>query len=273
MTTRNISGHCLWASSKIVRLVTVLVAFVACGAAFGQVPNPPADLQLGDSGGWPDATNTGVPKGATLTNSGSITTSSSGQVIQNLNITGLIHVKHDNVIIRNVRINGPFGRWAAISSDNNAKGAVIEDCEVNGNRTLGSYGIGIGGTVRRCKVWGVENGLTPQSNALYEDNYVYSLNPSGNDPHTDAVPIQGGPSNVTLRHNTFDTSGSTGFNATVFLNGYFGPMDNILFDNNRFIGIGKGSWGEQGYNIYSYTTPAWGSADKHSLSQQSNSAG
>ena len=167
----------------------------------------------------------------------SITTSSSGQVIQNLNITGSIHVKHDNVIIRNVRINGPFGRWAAISSDNNAKGAVIEDCEVNGNRTLGSYGIGIGGTVRRCKVWGVENGLTPQSNALYEDNYVYSLNPSGNDPHTDAVPIQGGPSNVTLRHNTFDTSGSTGFNATVFLNGYFGPMDNILFDNNRFIGI------------------------------------
>ena len=79
------------------------------------------------AGGYPNAANTG-PSGA-LTPSGSITTSSSGQVIQNLDINGSIRVQHNNVTIRNVRIRS---NGQAISILGNT-GLLVEDCELDGN--------------------------------------------------------------------------------------------------------------------------------------------
>jgi len=220
-----------------------------------QALGAPANLRLGSgSGPDPDASNTGVPTGVTLTNSGSIVTTSNGQVIQNLNVTGSIEVRHSNVTIRRCRITGPFSIWAGIGRNNSSTGTLVEDCEVNGNRALGSYGIGVSGTVRRCRVWGVENGLNPQANSTYEDNYVYGLNPTGTDPHSDAVPMQGGTSNVIVRHNTLDITGASGFNAHFFINSYFGATDNVLIDNNLLVGVPAV---RQGFNFYSYRDGTW----------------
>src|SRR3954466_3550073 len=58
---------------------------------------------------FPDANCTGVLPGVARTNSGSMTTSSNGQVIENLNVNGTITVRHSNVTIRNVKVTNPGG--------------------------------------------------------------------------------------------------------------------------------------------------------------------
>jgi hypothetical protein len=229
------------------------VGLILTRQLFGAVLTAPTNFRM-ISTAWPDATNTGVPSGTTLTNSGTITTTSAGQVIQNLNVTGGISVAHNNVTIRNCRVTG-IKSWAVIEQNGSVTGTLIEDCEADGERRLGSYGIGVSGTVRRCNVHGVENGLNPQSGSLYENNWVWGLNPTGTDPHSDACPAQGGTSNVIVRHNTLDITGSVGFNATFFINSYFGNTDNFLVDNNLMIGVPAAT---QGFNIYSYRYTSWG---------------
>lgn len=237
---------------RFLRNSMTLLAIPCLGVStLAQALDIPGQFRFVTNTPFPDATNTGVPAGITLTNSGSITTQANGQVIQNLNISGYINVRHANVIIRQCKVTNNDRQWAAIVGGPNT---LVEDCEVDGSRTLGSYGIGVSGTVRRCKVYGVENGLNPQSNSTYEDNYVYGLNPTGVDPHSDAVPMQGGASNVIVRHNTLDITGSTGFNAHFFINSYFGATDNVLIENNLCIGVPAV---KQGLNCYSYRDGSW----------------
>src|SRR4051812_10728163 len=80
---------------------------------------------------FPDASCTGVLPGVTRTSSGSITTTSAGQVIQNLNVSGRITVNHDNVTIRNVKITNPSG-VAITNISSQSKNLLIEDVELDG---------------------------------------------------------------------------------------------------------------------------------------------
>src|SRR5688572_30489076 len=81
---------------------------------------------------FPDANCTGTLPGVARTSSGSITTSSNGQIIQNLNISGSIFVQHANVIIRNVRITNPGGVAVANAAGGTGSSFTLEDCELDG---------------------------------------------------------------------------------------------------------------------------------------------
>jgi hypothetical protein len=84
--------------------------------------------------GYPDATNTGVPAGTTLTPSGSITASTNGQVIEGKDITGTVVIAADNVTIRDSRIfTKSTGSTAVININNGADNFTLEDSEVGGN--------------------------------------------------------------------------------------------------------------------------------------------
>lgn len=104
--------------------------------------------------GYPDPAynnNTGTTSvGATSTcsslpSSGSVTASTSGQTIQNLNITGGIEVNAPNVTISNVCVTDPNGGSGelAISIESNATNLLIEHTTVAGTSSTNALDTGI----------------------------------------------------------------------------------------------------------------------------------
>jgi len=84
--------------------------------------------------GFPDATNTGVPRGTALTPSGSLTVSDDGATVNGLRVTGSVTVDADDVTIENSRIvqpSGGEGSYAVILNEG-ADGFTIHDSEVLG---------------------------------------------------------------------------------------------------------------------------------------------
>ncbi len=84
--------------------------------------------------GYPDATNTGVPAGTTLTSVNSVTLSA-GQTLEGKIVTDGVRVTGANVTIRNSVIKTPDGGngSTAIEMGNGATNFTIEHSEVTGN--------------------------------------------------------------------------------------------------------------------------------------------
>lgn len=181
---------------------------------------------------YPDASNTGVPAGTVLTvHEGDWTITTNGMVIDAMDIRGALVVNADNVVVKRTKITN--ASWLQIQL--NGKNDIVEDCEVDGtgNNNDGSYGILGAGTFLRNNIHGVENGITPSSNTIIQDNYVHDLKASGS-PHYDGIQIDGGVSNIQIRHNTIiNTNDNT---SAVMMDNYFGPLDNIVVDNNYLSG-------------------------------------
>jgi hypothetical protein len=191
------------------------------------------------SGAWPDATNTGVPLGAVLTNRSGFTVTTPGAVIQNLNVTGTIVVKAANVLIKNCRINANGNFWGVDADGFNAN---VMDCEIFNSYKSNAGILGQGGTYTRVHVHGFEHGIMTEGGCLLQDCYIHDL--AGADIlHTDGVNIQAG-SNTTVRHchiESFDTS-------CIIIKDDFTAISNILVDNNRLINTpGK----QTAYCVYS----------------------
>ncbi len=89
--------------------------------------------------GYPDATNTGVPPGVSLTPSGAITVTDDGTTLSGLRITGTVTVAADDVTIEDSRIaerSGGTGSYAVILNQG-ADNFTIHDSEVLGPATPG----------------------------------------------------------------------------------------------------------------------------------------
>jgi hypothetical protein len=105
-------------------------------------PTPPA---------WPTPATTGFRGAgvseASLTPSGSITTSTDGQVIDRMDITGGITVRHNNVTIRNSRINytGDYGVRVETVNGVCPQGTVIQYVEIDGTNAAEYHSPGYDG--------------------------------------------------------------------------------------------------------------------------------
>jgi hypothetical protein len=210
----------------------------------GFVPNLINNPSLG---GYPDATNTGVPTGVSLTNSGSLNVTTNGAIIQNLNIVnGNIAVNADNVTIRNCRIT----TYDYYPIENMGDNLVVEDCEITGTEDTVTAAVSFSNyTARRLNVSGSADGFKANADVTIEDCYIHDLMVT-QDSHNDGIQSTGG-NNVTVRHNTIDTntagvaiqfgSTNTGWLVTENLiratgwafNGGSGTSNNT-FTNNRF---------------------------------------
>lgn len=174
----------------------------------------------------------GVPEGdprdprlaADLSASGSITTSSNGQVIEELDISGNITIEHDNVIIRKCRITGSAGAGSGyyVIDNGDGKKFTIEDCTINGNYSKNKAVLAgpKGMHMKRCDIYGSEDAVYLSSNIDDEDlsypDEVTSVTPNGAnhviedslfrgnasidpDPHSDGLQIDGGTDIVVRR--------------------------------------------------------------------------
>ncbi len=201
-----------------------------------------------------------------LTPSGSITTNQDGQVIENLDINGIINISHNDVLIRNVRVRGVTTNAVLIRPNSGVTGTVIEHCEVESLATESEKTNGIGflgnyTTVRYCEVKGSNgDGIKAESNSLYEYNYVHMTKEPGHAVHLDG--LQGsGDSDWTARYNVVDMRHEDGGNSSLFAQGWNGSscrlIANVTFHNNYING------GNHGINV------AGGKKDKCPQSEDS----
>lgn len=200
-------------------------------------------LDEAPSSTWPNEANTGVPKGAVLeVRKGDVVTVRDDQVIEELDISGSVYIKHNNVTVQRSRITAAATYQVKIELGKT--GAIVQDCEINGVGTGndGSNGIAGQGTFLRNNIYNVENGITLQGEgaSLIRDNFIHDLKASG-PAHYDGIQIDGSISNATITHNTIINS----YNQTsaIMIDNYFGPISNITVDNNLLIG--------GGYTVYS----------------------
>jgi hypothetical protein len=193
---------------------------------------PPPPLPPPPPSGFPNADNTGVPPGTTLTPSGTIYANTAGQVIDGRDVSGSIVVKAPNVTIRNTRIRS--GDWTAV--DNSSTGLTIVDSTLEG----GGQGVQFGlacvfeadeTTIRRVEISGCENGIdvSPESaglcsnDVLVEDSWIHDMNYTATsehpDPHTDGIQINECANHITIRHNTIrpQVSGTPGTTSAIIM--------------------------------------------------------
>lgn len=183
--------------------------------------------------GYPDATNTGVPAGVSLTSSGSITVTQDGAVVQNMLVNGQIVVRANNVTIKDTRIIS--GDYYPI--DYSASGLLVQDSEIIGTSGDVTAGMSFSDyTARRVEITGTSDGFKADANVLIEDCYVHGLYVSASS-HNDGVQTTGG-SNVRLNHNTFKLGDQDGINAIVQFGTEGSQNSNWTITNNLLDGGG-----------------------------------
>jgi len=173
---------------------------------------------------FPNATNTGVRPGVSLTDSGSVTSTHDGQVISGLNVTGQIVIVHDDVIVEDCRVNCTGeGGCIVIPEPTQVTGVIVRYCEAfalpqPGQRaeTYAQAGIGgwrnhLNGTmgdmqeIAFCNVHGVDNALYGGTGSIH-DNYAHDFVSwrTGEQLHQDGLQTYGWTDAAGLRfvHNT-----------------------------------------------------------------------
>ena len=193
------------------------------------------------SNAWPNATNTGVPAGTTLTPSGSLTITTPGTVISGLNITGVVTIKASNVTLENCKITS--ASFFAIVAQAGVTGVVIKNCEIDGgglsNPNTGTYGVYIEGggvTVSNCNIHGVGSGVTINGGpALIENNYIHDLN-AGPGTHYNGIQYNGGGTAglIDIEHNTIINQNNQ--TDAVMIDNQFGPVNGVTVNNNLLVG-------------------------------------
>jgi len=169
-------------------LVCAAVLSLACSLAAAQrIPIP---------AGFPNAATTGYT--GTLTPVGAMTVTVPGTVLENLDIPGTLHIKADNVTVRNCRIRG--GGNYGVQCNWGYTGAVIEDCTIDG---LGNTGKGVlcaNTTIRRCEIRNWGDGIFYVHNTVVEDTWIHLLY-YADQSHNDGIQTMGARDCV-FRHNT-----------------------------------------------------------------------
>lgn len=226
-----------WHAARVAGAVALLQASLGMAAEPGGPQRPPS------TSFWPDATNTGPPAELKLKSSAALTIDVAGTTISGLDIEGGVIVNADNVTIEMSRISGKA--WAVIKIDPHQTGVVVRDCTIDGLGAApdgnGNQGIMGQGTFLRNNIFNVENGIVlTGNNSLIEGNFIHDLE-AGGAPHYDGIQIDGGISDVIIRHNTIINShGAAG---AIMIDNEFGPVSNVAIEGNLLAG---GS-----YTIYS----------------------
>lgn len=221
-----IDSGTLLASNRVVATVS---------AAPPSPPPPPPP------GGYPNASNTGVPPGTTLTTRSAFTANTAGAVYTGLNVTGCISVTAPGVTIQNSKVECIDVQSGAAANPANPR-LTVQDVEVDCiNNDRGWFGKGIIGrnfTVIRTDIIRCEDGVYVTGNTFtLKDSFIHDLDAvTGADPHNDGIQIDNDGSNGVIDHNTIyavDTS------AIQFCNNTGCPTEsNVTISNNLLAGGG-----------------------------------
>ena len=195
---------------------------------------------------YPNATNTGVQAGTNLTTyNGQLTLSTPGQVVSGLIITGGVQITASNVTLKDCIIEVPNSANWNVGIAGGLTGVVLQNCEIVGagtSGTLGSYGIYVQGnsqvTINAVNIHDVGQGLVlNDGQVILENSYIHDLN-AGSGTHYEDVGYFGAAKSSTFSLNIQNNTLINQHNQTaaVFLQNYFGGLNNITVNNNLLVG-------------------------------------
>ena len=227
---RRVGRTGVWlALSCAVTLVVTYVLIISHRATSLLMPLPPSTMA-----GWPDATNTGVPAGTTLTKyTGPCTITTAGAVLNSVDASGCsaILIRAKNVTIKNSltpRIDATDWTGPSVSiTDSTVKGGTWSDGAIWGSNI----------TALRVNVTGGQHSFHCADTCSVVDSWLHDqYNPSGQSYHNNAFITNGG-SNMVVNHNTLActpllNSTNGGCTADVSLFGDFEPVNNVTVENN-----------------------------------------
>jgi hypothetical protein len=204
----------LGAALALVVLVVVGVGVVGGGEAFAAGLSDPSALTVHD---------------------GSMTVTTNGAVIENLEIRGRLVIEASNVTVRNTWIYAGGTAWTVHVKSGSAR---FENVEIGHPSHRGSAGIGGNNiTAIGVDIHHVEDGIKLGSSSVYSGVRVHDLASPSSSPHSDAVQVEGGSTNSTVKNSVLSSlgSGSIG-NSAVIVKSDFGQPKNITFANNYMNG-------------------------------------
>jgi hypothetical protein len=226
-----------------LRDAVAIAAFVISTAIGRCYAEPREGVVPGSGSDWPDTTNTGVSSAEPLVATDGMVVDKPGTVISRADVRGGIVIAADDVTVERSRIRARD--WSVIKINPGVKRAVVQDCTIDGMGSApdgtGSQGIMGQGSFLRNDISNVENGIVVTGDdTLIQGNFIHDLQ-AGGAPHYDGIQIDGGISNLVMRHNTIINShGAAG---AVMMDNQFGPLTNVVLEDNILAG---GS-----YTIYS----------------------
>lgn len=188
--------------------------------------------------GFPDASNTGVPAGTTLTTvNGDVHTTSNGQIINAMDIHGTLWIDNSNVTVKNTKVTGGGGSsWAInVGSNTNVTGVVVQDCTIDAGKSDQGGITGEGFSIYRCDISNGENAARPGGNALIQDCYMHTFRSSSSGPHYDGVEVYSGTGSKIV-HNTIILDQDE--TSTVNVQADFGNISGTVIDHNLLDGGG-----------------------------------
>lgn len=180
---------------------------------------------------WPDATNTGVQPGITLTTyTGNYTITASGTTIENKRLNDWLDIKNGatNITIRNCEWTG--GAPWAIRCNEAGPNILIEYCTIRGGSGIRGTGVALRGTIRNCKITNYENGIVLEdgTNLTVTGNYVADLyNPT--EAHPDGIAMHGGQNGVLVENNHVVACGTS----AIYVKADFAACQNVTVNHNK----------------------------------------
>lgn len=197
-------------------------------------PGLPVDLT-----GYPSPSNTGPRFAPTDTTSGTLISSAPSQVIERLDITGRIIVRHSNVTVRDVTVHSTNLYAILVEAPSGGScptGVTIEYTEVEGldpgtaTHTTGIYA-NCGTTIDHVYIHGTSLGVRLLNDSTLTNSYLHaSRNFAG--AHREGVICNGGARN-TLQHNSIFCTGG-GCTAALSPLGDFAAIEDWLIQDNLF---------------------------------------
>jgi hypothetical protein len=202
--------------------------------------------------GFPDADNTGVPAGVTLTPfTEPCSFHTDNQVIDRkiVDCADGIQVYASNVTFRNSIVN------RAVETNLTGASITIVDSEVRAGATSWAAVSGTNVTVLRSEITGGQHSVRCDGNCLVQDSYLHD---QFNDPdssfgyHNNGFLSNGG-SGMVLRHNTLwctppDNEIGGGCSTNLSLFGDFASITDVTVENNFFHATPAAYCGSFGYN-------------------------
>lgn len=192
---------------------------------------------------FPTIASTG-PRTANLTASGPVTSSSDGQIIQNLDVTGQVNIRNDNVVVRDVRIHGTGTYMITTSKKSDGQCPVnvrFEYIEIDGAQAAENdipiYSACGNMTIDHAYVHNVGRSSRLTNNVTVSNSYVFSNRTGDSGAHRGAVGINGGSDNV-IYNNVLRCQG-TGCSAAIPNYGDFAPIVNLRIEHNLLATTGS----------------------------------
>lgn len=196
---------------------------------------------------WPDADNTGDIGGNNTTVNGDLHTSSNGQHLTDVKVTGTLYIEHDNVTLTFSRIVG------MVEVEPGADGFRLWNVGIGSTTGVNPEGQALRGefTGRRLELYGTLDGIKGTESFDLQDSFLHGFYDDGV-THSDCIHIQrGGP--YLIQHNNLrcwgwgageqfdENDGITPYTGEGFMTSgiIMAPLDDIAgvtINNNRLRG-------------------------------------